>query len=174
MFGDELTPAYDIVREFRERQDHEQTYRIMLHDLFGDTAPSGYNKKSKNPRRPGFQQNALTLYSWIAALAANTLIQFAQTLPAALPPGKYNRYHPRTLRRWLFVVPAEIWQTSNTLIVHLRPLKLRPLWVTIVDRFNARAVRIPWLENRRILLSLSGSRAEPVFDPAANRLGVWC
>lgn len=83
VFGDEDTPAYELVREFRTRQHHEQTYRIMLHDIHVDTAPSGYNKRSSQPHRPGFQQNSLTLYAWIAALATNALQAFSLLLPAS-------------------------------------------------------------------------------------------
>ena len=63
VFGDEHTPAYEIVQTFRQRQHHEQSYRVLLHDAYVDTAPSGYNKQSPNPKRPGFKTNALTLYT---------------------------------------------------------------------------------------------------------------
>lgn len=167
VFGDDTTNAYEIVRQFRQRQHHEQTYRIMLHDLFVDTAPSGYNKDSTNPKRPGFKQNALTLYAWVAALAANALDAFATQLPGRLPHQKPsslpNRLHPRSLRRWLFLTPAEIFLATDALIVLLQPGRLHSLWKKLIDRANQSPVRIPWMENRRLILSI---KPEGPFDPA--------
>ena len=102
VFADDETSAIEIVREFRTRQHHEQTYRVMLHDAFVDTAASGYNKQSTNPKRPGFRQNALTIYAWVAALATNALDAWSSALPEWLVHA-----HPRTLRRWLLNVHAE-------------------------------------------------------------------
>jgi hypothetical protein len=182
VFGDDKTTPYDLVREFRERQHHEQTYRVMLHDAYVDTAPSGYNKKSSNPRRPGFRQNALTIYAWVAALATNALDAFTKTLPGGLLPRRFKleHAHPRTLRRWLLNTPAEIYQTSEALIVLLAPRRLRPLWEHLAERTNAAPIRIPWMGNRRLIISLAKprraaiGRAEAALDPALGAGGVWC
>jgi hypothetical protein len=175
IFGDESTPAYELVTEFRRRQHHEQTYRVLLHDLFVDTAPSGYNKKSPNPRRPGFRQNAITLFAWIAALAANVLDHVATHLPERLPPYKHARAHPRTLRRWLFLIPADVFQADDTLIVFLKPRRLHSLWNALVDRANRAPVRVPWMGNRRLILALRTPLSlEGALDPAAALRGVWC
>lgn len=168
VFSDETTPALEILHEFRTRQHHEQRYRIMLHDAFVDTAPSGYNKKSTNPRRPGFKQNALTLYAWIAALATNALDDLTQVLPKP-----FLHAHPRTLRRWLFNVKADIFLGNGTLLVTLKPKRLRALWLFLVRRANRHPVRIPWMDNRRLILSIDmskptlpgPSRSEGAFDP---------
>jgi len=173
VFGDNQTPAYDLVQQFRSRQHHEQAYRIMLHDAFVDTAPSGYNKKSANPDRPGFKQNALTLYSWLAALATNAVKDFS----AALPPS-FHRAHPRTLRRWFLNVPADIFLGHGTLIVLLRPRRLLHIWQLLVKQANRRRVHIPWMDNRRLILSLDHPdlrrKAADCSDPAPNAPGVWC
>ena len=149
IFGDDETPPYDLVREFRTRQRHEQTYRVMLHDIHVDTAPSGYSKQSSDPDRPGFKQNALTLFGWIAALATNALLTFTELLPT-----RFHRAHPRTLRRWFFCIPAELYLGNDTLIVLLRPKRLMSVWHALVERANRRNTRIPWLQNRRLILSL--------------------
>jgi hypothetical protein len=154
VFGDEDTPAYELVREFRTRQHHEQTYRIMLHDIHVDTAPSGYNKRSRHPERPGFQQNALTLYGWIAALATNALLSFSLLLPE-----RFHRAHPRTLRRWFLFTPADLFLGQDTLIVLLKPKRFLPLWQFLIQRANQRHTRIPWLDNRRLILSLDAPPA---------------
>jgi hypothetical protein len=63
VFRDNSTSPLSLIQEFRTRQHHEQTYRILLHDAFVDTVPSGYNKKSPNPDKPSFLKNAITLYA---------------------------------------------------------------------------------------------------------------
>lgn len=171
VFGDDTSPAFDLVREFRTRQHHEQTYRILLHDAFVDTAPSGYNKHSRNVKRPGFKQNAITLYAWIAALAANALDTFTRTLPE-----RFLHAHPRTLRRWIFNVDADLLLGKDTLIVMLHPRRLHRLWLHLVRTANRHPVRIPWLDNRRLILALPthGFLPEGAFDPPAGPLGVRC
>ena len=149
IFGDDETSPYDLVREFRTRQRHEQAYRVMLHDIHVDTAPSGYNKQSSDPGRPGFKQNALTLFGWIAALATNALLEFTESLPR-----RFYRAHPRTLRRWFFCTPAELYLGKDALIVLLRPKRLISIWQALVERANRRNTRIPWLDNRRLILSI--------------------
>lgn len=153
IFGDEHTEPYDVVNEFRARQHHEQTYRVMLHDVHVDTAPSGYNKRSREPARPGFQQGALSLYGWIAALVTNALLEFSQTLPE-----RFHRAHPRTLRRWFLFTPADLYLGTDTLIVSLRPKRLRGLWQALIAQANRRHTRIPWMDNRRLILSLEPSQ----------------
>ena len=172
IFGDDQTPAWDLVQQFRARQHHEQTYRVLLHDAYVDTAPSGYDKNSPDPDRPRFKPNAITLYAWIAALATNALLDLSRTLPV-----KFLRAHPRTLRRWFLCIPADIFLTPNTLIVLLRPRRLRSVWHSLIALANRRHVRIPWLNNRRLVLSLQPSTRispEVAFDPAPNAAGVWC
>lgn len=171
VFNDETSAAFDLVREFRTRQHHEQTYRILLHDAFVDTAPSGYNKKSPNVKRPGFQQNAITLYAWTAALAANALDAFSKTLPR-----RFLHAHPRTLRRWIFNIDAEIFLSKDTLIVMLHPRRLRRLWLSFVRSANRHPVHIPWLDNRRLILALPKHNLVPegAFDPRSGPPSVWC
>jgi hypothetical protein len=168
VFGDDASTGRDLVHEFRTRQHHEQRYRVMLHDAFVDTAPSGYNKDSLNPRRPGFEQNALTLYAWVAALATNALDEFTHQLPR-----RFLHAHPRTLRRWLFNMKADIFLGHGTLLVMLKPKRLRPLWLTLIRHANRHPVRIPWMDNRRLILSIDSPQRvlppslqpEGAFDP---------
>jgi hypothetical protein len=149
VFGDEATPPWDLVQQFRQRQHHEQLHRLLVHDLFVDAAPSGYVKTSPNPHRPGFRQNALTLYAWLTALAADALATLSEKLPSAA-----RARHPRTLRRWLLLVPADLFLGHGTLIVVLYPRQLRALWQRLIEHVNRRPVRIPWLEDRKLILSL--------------------
>lgn len=149
IFGDEQMDAYQLVSEFRQRQHHEQRHRILVHDAYVDTAPSGYDKQSNNPARPRFLPNALTLYGWITGLATNLLQDWSLSLPAS-----FHRAHPRTLCRWLLATPAELYQSQDALTVVVRPHRLRPLWQRLIAEANRDPVRLPWLDQRRVLFSL--------------------
>jgi hypothetical protein len=59
VFRDNATAALSLIQEFRARQRHEQTYRVLLHDAFVDAVPSGYFKHSPNPDRSGFRKGPL-------------------------------------------------------------------------------------------------------------------
>jgi hypothetical protein len=149
VFGDDDSDCWNLVQEFRTRQHHEQTYRVLLHDEHVDTASSGYDKKSPSPARPGFKQNAITLYSWTAALATHALGDFATTLPDA-----FRRAHPRTLRRWFLNTPADLFLGQGTLIVELKPRGMLETWTRLINHVNRAAFRIPWLGQRRLIISL--------------------
>jgi hypothetical protein len=172
VFGDERTDAWEVVQEFRTRQRHEQRYRVLVHDLFVDTAPSGYVKRSPTPTRPGFRQNALTLYAWLAGLAAAALDRLSMTLPERARPR-----HPGTVRRWLLQVPADVFLGSTTLLVVLYPCQLRALWEQLVERANHHPVRIPWMNDRKLILSLDPppppKRPEAAFSPDNRGPDVW-
>jgi hypothetical protein len=172
VFRDNATDALTLLQEFRARQHHEQAYRILLHDAFVDTVPSGYNKKSRNPDRPGFRKNAITLYAWLAGLALNALTAFSASLPAS-----FKWAHPRTLRRWWFNFPADLYLTDRALFVVLHPRWFRSWWKQKVEQLNAKKMRIPWMEDRLVLYSLAPPRpqsAEPPCAPSAAPSGVWC
>jgi hypothetical protein len=172
VFRDNATDALALIQEFRARQHHEQTYRILLHDAFVDTVPSGYNKKSNNPDRPGFRQNAITLYAWVTGLAVNALTTFSQSLPK-----RFRLAHPRTLRRWWLNLSADLYLTDRVLFVVLHPPWFRRWWERKVQQLNAQRLRIPWMNDRLLLYSLDAPvtpEAEPPCDPAQAAPGVWC
>jgi hypothetical protein len=172
VFRDNATDALTLIKELRARQHHEQTYRILLHDAFVDTVPSGYNKKSRNPDRPGFRKNAITLYAWLAGLAVNALTAFSASLP-----GRFKSAHPRTLRRWWFNFPADLYLTERALFVVLYPRWFRSWWKQKVEQLNAKKLRIPWMDDRRVLYSLDApllQGAEPSSAPSTAPSGVRC
>jgi hypothetical protein len=174
VFGDNNTAPYQLIQEFRSRQHHEQTYRVLLHDAFVDTVPSGYNKQSSNPNRPGFRKNAITLYAWVTGLAVNTL----KTLTGELP-DRFRLAHPRTLRRWFLNIRADLYLGNGTLIILMRPRWFRGWWLRKVQRLNKRNIRVPWMDDRRCIYSLGsppncGESAEPSIDPPSLAPGVWC
>jgi hypothetical protein len=172
VFHDDHTDAWDIVAEFRTRQHHEQEHRLMLHDAHIETACSGYDKNSPNPSRPGFKQAPITLYGWTVALAMQALGGFAATLPKS-----FHRAHPRTLRRWFLETPAALFLGKGTLIVSLRPRHMLHVWQRLIAPINRHGYRIPWLDDRRLVLSLDSKGrfwTEVRVDPPEGPRSVWC
>jgi hypothetical protein len=172
VFHDDHSDRWDIVAEFRTRQHHEQEHRLMLHDAHIETACSGYDKNSPNPSRPGFKQAAFTLYGWTVALALQALGDFAATLPKS-----FHRAHPRTLRRWFLETPAHLFLGQGTLIVTLQPRHMLDVWQRLILPINRHGYRIPWLDDRRLVLSLGSTsrfRTEVRVDPSEGRRSVWC
>lgn len=163
IFRDNATDALSLIKEFRARQHHEQTYRVLLHDAFVDTAPSGYFKNSPNPDRPGFRRNAITLYAWLAGLAVNVLTSFTASLPK-----RFKLAHPRTLRRWWLNFPADLYLSDRAFFVVLHPRWFRRWWEQKIVALNAKNLRVPWLEDRLVLYSIDAPiphGAEPSSDP---------
>ena len=157
VFGDEKTPAYELVQRFRQRQHHEQRHRILLHDAFVDAAPSGYDKRSPDPKRPRFSPGALALYAWLCGHATDVLDRLTARLPK-----RFRHAHPRTLRRFLFAQPGELYLLGpDRLLVVLHATRLRPLWQALLTRLNRDPVRIPWLQNRKLVLNLAPKNPRP-------------
>lgn len=174
VFGDDTSAPYELMQRYRQRQHHEQRYRILLHDAWVDTAPSGYNKRSRHPERPGFVQNALALYAWVCALCTNALEQ----LSTHLDP-RFMHAHPRTLRRYFLHIPAQLYLLgTDRFLVVLQVGRLRPLWAALAERANRDPVRIPWLHNRKLLLALDQPSSPPKHAagnaPNHRCPGVWC
>jgi len=149
--NDERTAAYTLIQEFRQRQHHEQGYRIGVHDLDLDAVPSGYAKRS-HPHRPLFRPAALTWAAWTRLLAANLIEQLGAQLG-----GCWRHAHPRTLRRTFFTRPGTLRETREALLVELDEFpeqqSLRPL----VDALNAAQVQLPGPggRHRRLLMALA-------------------
>lgn len=172
VFRDNATDALTLIQEFRARQHHEQAYRILLHDAFVDTVPSGYSKHSRDPDRPGFRKNAITLYAWLAGLAVNALTAFSTSLPA-----RFKWAHPRTLRRWWFNFPADLYLSHRALLVVLHPRWFRSWWEQKVEQLNAKKIRVPWMDDRLVLYSLDvplPDSAEPSSAPSTAPSDVRC
>lgn len=161
VFGDDKTPAYELVQRFRQRQHHEQRHRILLHDAFIDAAPAGYDKRSPDPKQPRFSPAALSLYAWLCGHATDVLDRLTARLPE-----RFRHAHPRTLRRFLFAQPGELYLLGpDRLLVVLHATRLRPLWQALITRLNRDPVRIPWLQNRKLLLNLAPKNTRPFQHP---------
>jgi hypothetical protein len=153
-----LSP-YEEVELFRTRQNHEQAYRVGVYDEFLDAVPCGYDKESPDPKRPRFQRGPLQMIGWLVALVYNGVADFAEGLV-----GKFQGSHVRTLQRMFFNRPGTLYETAEALIVQVDRFGGQEALMPLVDAFNAAGHRLPWLENRRVVISLA----------AASRPGKGC
>jgi hypothetical protein len=142
----------DVLADFRQRQHHEQAYRIGVHDEFLNAVPCGYDKDSPQPRRPRFQRGPLQMIGWLVALLYNAIGDLGVQLPE-----RYHRAHVDTLRRTFFNRPGQLYCTPEALIVCLDPFPEQESLVPLLDDVNAEQCRLPWLDNRRLVLALSPS-----------------
>ena len=145
----------DLLTVFRARQYHEQGHRIEVHDLVVDAVPCGYDKESPDRKRPRFQRGPLQMIGWLVALVYNAVANLA----AALGPA-YIGQHVRTLRRQFFNRAGQLYETPEALIVYLDPFAGQEALLPAIDALNAGNHRLPWLDNRRLVLSLT-PRAGP-------------
>ena len=140
----------DVLTLFRMRQHHEQGYRVEVHDEFLDAVPCGYDKESPDPKRPRWQRGPLQMIGWLVALVFNAVMDLAQGLA-----GNFTDSHVRTLRRQFFNRPGQLYMTPEALLVCLEPFGGQQALEPLIDTFNAAGHRLPWLENRQIVMSLT-------------------
>jgi hypothetical protein len=146
----------DVLTAFRARQHHEQGYRVGVHDEFLDAVPCGYDKASPDPKRPRFQRGPLQMIGWLVALVYNAVGDFASALGEDA-----DGCHVRTLRRRYFNRPGVLYETPEALLVHLDPFAGQEVLTPVIDQFNAAGHRLPWLENRRVIVSLTPTGPAP-------------
>jgi hypothetical protein len=140
----------EVLQTFRSRQHHEQGYRVEVHDENLNAVPCGYDKKSPDRCRPRFHRGPLQMIGWLAAMVYNAVADLAVDLPQ-----RYQGAHVSTLRRTFFNQPGNLYVTPEALIVHLDPFKGQDELIPLVDSINKQASRIPWLDDRRLVMSLS-------------------
>jgi hypothetical protein len=140
----------EVLSLFRARQNHEQGHRVEVHDLSVDAVPCGYDKQSPDRKRPGFQRGPLQMVGWLVALVYNAVADMAQELGA-----DHAGDHVRTLRRKFFNRPGQIYETPTAVIVYLDPFAGQDELLPLIDELNAAKHRLPWLDNRRLVMSLT-------------------
>jgi hypothetical protein len=140
----------EVLEDFRQRQHHEQAYRIGVHDEYLNAVPCGYDKDSPDRQRPRFHRGPLQMIGWLLALVYNALADLGVQLP-----DRYHRAHVETLRRTFLNRPGKLYVTPTALIVCLDPFQGQQDLLPLIDEVNAEQCRIPWLENRLLILSLT-------------------
>jgi hypothetical protein len=157
----QVTPL-DVLTMFRARQHHEQAYRVGVYDEALDSVPCGYDKESPDPKRPRWHRGPLQLVGWLVALVYNAVADLAEGLA-----GDWEGSHVRTIRRTFLNRPGMLYGTPTALVVHLDPFAGQDALEPVIDQFNAAGHRIPWLENRRLVLSLTPRQRD---GPGPSRL----
>ena len=96
------------------------------------------------------------MIGWLLALVYNAVGDLGVQLA-----DRYHRAHVATLRRTFFNRPGKLYLTPEALIVHLDPFGGQEELVPVIDGVNAAHCRLPWLDNRRLVLSLTpGGQAQ--------------
>jgi hypothetical protein len=140
----------NVLTDFRGRQNEEQAFRVEVHDEFVNAVPCGYDKDSPDRKRPRFHRGPLQMIGWLVALVYNAVAGFAEQLD-----GDYDGRHVRTLRRKFFNRPGRLYCTPEALIVYLDPFAEQQALIPVIDAINAAQHRLPWLQNRQLVMSLS-------------------
>ncbi len=146
----EQLDAHEVLSMYRLRQNHEQGHRVEVHDLLVDAVPCGYDKESPDRKRPRFHRGPLQMIGWLVALVYNAVADLA----AELGPEHVGD-HVRTLRRKFINRPGQLYETPEALIVYLDPFAGQDELLPVIDGLNAAHHRLPWLDNRRLILSLT-------------------
>ena len=152
----------DVLTMFRARQGHEQAHRVEVHDLLVDAVPCGYDKESPDRKRPRFHRGPLQMIGWLVALVYNAVADVAQELGRG-----WEGCHLRTLRRTFINRAGMIYGTPKAVVVQFDPFAGQEVLTSVLDRFNAEDHRLPWLENRRVVLSLTPRQRD---GPGSSRL----
>jgi hypothetical protein len=164
LFTTTTAEPLDVLTMFRGRQHHEQAYRVGVYDEALDAVPCGYAKDSPDPKRPRFRRGALQLVGWLVALVYNAVADLAAGLG-----HEWEGCHVRTIRRTFVNRPGVVYGTPTALVVQFDPFAGQETLMPVIDQFNAEGHRIPWLESRRLILSLTPRRRD---GPGPSRLIV--
>jgi hypothetical protein len=93
------------------------------------------------------------MMGWLVALLYNAMADMA----AALGPD-HRGDQVETLRRKFINQPGQLYETPEALIVYLNPFAGQAELVPVIDKLNASNHRLPWLDNRRLVMSLTPHR----------------
>lgn len=150
-FDAERFLPHEVLEQFRQRQHHEQGYRVQVHDAFLNAARCAYDKDSPDRKRPRFCRGPLQMIGWLVALLYNACADFSAELGSA-----WEGTFIRTLQRTFFNRPGKLYCTPTSVIVYFdREFRYQDEILPMIDRINAEQYRIPWMANRLLVLSVS-------------------
>jgi hypothetical protein len=90
------------------------------------------------------------MIGWLMALVYNAVADSAAGLA-----GDFVGCHARTLRWMFFTRPRQLNVTPEALVVYPDPFEGQEALVPVVDPVNGAGHRLPWLEDRRVVMSLT-------------------
>lgn len=146
----EQSPPREVLEEFRQRQHHEQGYRVEVQDAFLNAARCGYDKDSADRKRPRFCRGPLQMIGWLVGLLYNACADLAAELGPAWEGSFIG-----TLRRTFFQRPGKLYCTPSAVIVYFdREFSQQADLLPLIDRINAEQHRLPWMDDRLLVLSV--------------------
>ncbi|MCW3133160.1 MAG: hypothetical protein N2V78_02380 [Methanophagales archaeon] len=140
--NDELTSAYDLMVEYRSRQNHELCYRVLTHDLKLDALPKSYPLNPK-VEKVQFRDKHAMLVGWVKALAFNILGEFKESLDK-----KYHKMTAGTIVRKFLDRPATITTTADEIVVKFDYFRECNALKEYCDKINQSNLEIPWLKDK--------------------------
>ncbi len=140
--NDEVTPVYDLLVEYRSRQNHELCYRVMTHDLNLDALPKSYPLNPK-VEKVQFRDKHLMLVGWIKALAFNIISDFKECLDR-----KYHSMTAGTIVRKFLNRPATIKTTADAIIVKFDYFRECDALKEYCDKINQSNLEISWFKDK--------------------------
>jgi len=140
--NDELTSVYNLLVEYRSRQNHELCYRVMKHDLSLDALPKSY---PLNPRveKVQFRDKHVMLVGWIKALAFNIIGEFKESLDK-----KYHKMTAGTIVRKFLDRPATITTTADEIVVKFDYFRECNALKEYCDKINQSNLEISWFKDK--------------------------
>jgi len=140
--NDELTSAYELMVEYRSRQNHELCYRVLTHDLNLDALPKSYplNQKAEKVQ---FRDKHVMLVGWIKALAFNVIGEFKECLDE-----KYHKMTAGTIVRKFLDRPATITTTADEIVVKFDYFRECNALKEYCAKINQSNLEIPWLKDK--------------------------
>jgi len=151
---------WEVLQTFRTRQHHEQGYRVGVHDESLNAVPCGYDKASPDRKRPRFHRGPLQMIGWLAGLVYNAIADLTDKLP-----DRYHGSHVSTARRTFFNKPGQLYLTPSTLIVQFSRFAEQDALLPLIDSLNHQSLQIPWLNNRRLVVSPTPTGSQPRAGP---------
>nr|QNO52755.1 hypothetical protein KDAIOKAM_00024 [Methanosarcinales archaeon ANME-1 ERB6] len=140
--NDEVTSTYDLLVEYRSRQNHELCYRVMKHDLSLDALPKSYPLNPKE-EKVQFRDKHVMLVGWIKALAFNILGEFKESLDK-----KYHKMTAGTIVRKFLDRPATIKTTADEIVVKFDYFRECNALKEYCDKINQSNLEISWFTDK--------------------------
>ena len=157
---DETSSSTDLLEEYPQRQSHENLYRGLRCDLFGDALPKAYHLIREENQKGEKRKTIATVFSeetkieisfvgWIKALASNLLKDFGKALGE-----DYEKMYPSSLIRKFLLRPGTIRITGDEVLVSLDPFVNQEGVVSWLEQIDKQDIRIPWLGDRKLKICL--------------------
>jgi hypothetical protein len=129
----------------RSPVDTEPRFRGKLKAIL-----AGFRRVFRGGMRAELPPGPFQMIGWLVALVYNAVGDFASALA-----GDFVGCHVRTLRRMFFNRPGALYETPEAMVVCLDRFAGQQALVPVIDAFNAAGHRLPWLENRQVVVSLT-------------------